>query len=547
MQHQLSEKDEKLNLLEHELQLKQEQERIQNEVFSALSGTFDAIFRINLEEDSYIELSCAERIRHYYNGDPSATQMLQNVCEKIVDEKNYKRMQLFFDLRTLAQRLAERDFLETECITKEGNWHRARFLVKHRDENSKVTHVLYVTRIIDDEKQYEEHLIARAEYADYANRMKSEFISQVAHDIRTPMNSILGFLEIAENNLGNWDKVEYSLEKIRTAGEFLKKLIDDVLDISSMESGKMKIQPAVMNLTQMLENLIEALRNTSVKKEQTIQVNIHQIRQNYIVADSLRLQQIYDNVLSNAVKYTPDGGSISFTVYEEELTACDRVRLIAEIADNGIGMSEEFMEKMFAKFEREMDTRINRVSGYGLGLAIVKQLVDLMGGTIQVQSKQGVGTTFRIELEVPYVEGEFAEEAQEEIDYVARCSGMHLLVAEDNELNREVVTELLAMRDITCDCVEDGALCLKQLQNVPEGTYDAVLMDMQMPNLNGVEATRQIRALPYTWAKTLPIFAMTANALSGDVQKCLNAGMNQHLSKPLDMDALLRFLAVTRK
>lgn len=547
MQHQLSEKDEKLNLLEHELQMKQEQERIQNEVFSALSGTFDAIFRINLEEDSYIELSCAERIRHYYNGDPSATQMLQNVCEKIVDEKNYKRMQLFFDLRTLAQRLAERDFLETECITKEGNWHRARFLVKHRDENSKVTHVLYVTRIIDDEKQYEEHLIARAEYADYANRMKSEFISQVAHDIRTPMNSILGFLEIAENNLGNWDKVEYSLEKIRTAGEFLKKLIDDVLDISSMESGKMKIQPAVMNLTQMLENLIEALRNTSVKKEQTIQVNIHQIRQNYIVADSLRLQQIYDNVLSNAVKYTPDGGSISFTVYEEELTACDRVRLIAEIADNGIGMSEEFMEKMFAKFEREMDTRINRVSGYGLGLAIVKQLVDLMGGTIQVQSKQGVGTTFRIELEVPYVEGEFAEEAQEEIDYVARCSGMHLLVAEDNELNREVVTELLAMRDITCDCVEDGALCLKQLQNVPEGTYDAVLMDMQMPNLNGVEATRQIRALPYTWAKTLPIFAMTANALSGDVQKCLNAGMNQHLSKPLDMDALLRFLAVTRK
>lgn len=547
MQHQLSEKDEKLNLLEHELQMKQEQERIQNEVFSALSGTFDAIFRINLEEDSYIELSCAERIRHYYNGDPSAAKMLQNVCEKIVDEKNYKRMQHFFDLRTLAQRLAERDFLETECITKEGNWHRARFLVKHRDENSKVTHVLYVTRIIDDEKQYEEHLIARAEYADYANRMKSEFISQVAHDIRTPMNSILGFLEIAENNLGNWDKVEYSLEKIRTAGEFLKKLIDDVLDISSMESGKMKIQPAVMNLTQMLENLMEALRNTSIKKEQTIQVNIHQIRQNYIVADSLRLQQIYDNVLSNAVKYTPDGGSISFTVYEEELTACDRVRLIAEIADNGIGMSEEFMEKMFTKFEREMDTRINRVSGYGLGLAIVKQLVDLMGGTIQVQSKQGVGTTFRIELEVPYVEGEFAEEAQEEIDYAARCRGMHLLVAEDNELNREVVTELLAMRDITCDCVEDGALCLKQLQNVPEGTYDAVLMDMQMPNLNGVEATRQIRALPYTWAKTLPIFAMTANALSGDVQKCLNAGMNQHLSKPLDMDALLRFLALTRK
>lgn len=547
MQYQLSEKDEKLNLLEHELQMKQEQERIQNEIFSALSGTFDAIFRINLEEDSYIELSCAERIRHYYNGDPSAVKMLQNVCEKIVDEKNYKRMQHFFDLRTLAQRLAERDFLETECITKEGNWHRARFLVKHRDENSKVTHVLYVTRIIDDEKQYEEHLIARAEYADYANRMKSEFISQVAHDIRTPMNSILGFLEIAENNLGNWDKVEYSLEKIRTAGEFLKKLIDDVLDISSMESGKMKIQPAVMNLTQMLENLMEALRNTSVKKEQTIQVNIHQIRQNYIVADSLRLQQIYDNVLSNAVKYTPDGGSISFTVYEEELTACDRVRLIAEIADNGIGMSEEFMEKMFIKFEREMDTRINRVSGYGLGLAIVKQLVDLMGGTIQVQSKQGVGTTFRIELEVPYVEGGFAEEAQEEIDYAARCRGMHLLVAEDNELNREVVTELLAMRDITCDCVEDGALCLKQLQNVPEGTYDAVLMDMQMPNLNGVEATRQIRALPYTWAKTLPIFAMTANALSGDVQKCLNAGMNQHLSKPLDMDALLRFLALTRK
>lgn len=527
-----------------ELTERLEQQRMQNEVLSALGRNYHAIFRINLLHDSYVKVACRDEILHYYNDqERSASRMLAEVCETIVDEQYFTRMHQFFDLDTLPQRLAEREFVETECITKEGNWHRARLIAKHRDENGVVTHILYVTQIIDNEKQREERLLARAEYADFANRSKTEFISQVAHDIRTPMNSIFGFLEIAEANIGNWEKVQYSLEKIRVAGEFLKDLVDDVLDVSRMEKGKLKLQPEEMNLRQLLEEFSIFMQNAKFDKKQKIHFNIYHILHENIVVDPLRLKQIYANVFSNAIKYTPDGGLITFDVHQEEIPEQKRVRIITTITDTGIGMSEEFMGKMFSKFERAVDTRVNSVSGYGLGLSIVKQLVEMMQGTIEVQSKLNEGTSVCIKLTVPYVEELQISTQTEKVDYAALCKGMHLLVAEDNELNREVVTELLAMYGLSCDCAEDGAVCVERFRNAERGTYDAILMDMQMPHMNGVDAAMRIRALPLAEAKTIPIIAMTANALKEDVQKCLDAGMNQHLSKPVDMVQLLQTLA----
>lgn len=530
-----------------ELKESLEREKSQNEVLAALGTPYHAIFEIDVQTYSYRKISCREKIAHYYNDEElSAQKMLAQVCKQIVAPKYYYRMIRFFDLNTLVERLKNREFEEVECLTREGNWHRARFIVKRRDDEGKVTHVLYVTQIIDDEKQYEEHLLAKAEDAEVANRMKTNFISQVAHDIRTPMNSIFGFLEIAEENIEDPEKLKYSLEKIRNSGEFLKALVNDVLDISRMEDGSMKLQTTEIDCAKLLEDIMDSQKNTKKGKQHNFYVDIDCNLHPYVVADALRLKQIYTNVLSNAIKYTPEDGRIEFRAYQDELPGTDLVRLVVIISDNGIGMSEEFMEEMFTKFKRATDTRINSVTGYGLGLTIVKQLVDLMGGTIQVESKLGEGSSFSIYLDFPYVEsdGVKAEKKEEEL---FDCTGMHVLVAEDNEMNREVITALLEMKGITCKCVEDGERCVEHFAVVPEGTYDAILMDMQMPNMNGVEATRQIRNLAIPWAKTIPIYAMTANALKEDVQACLEAGMNAHLSKPVNMQKLLRLLGNVKK
>lgn len=383
--------------------------------------------------------------------------------------------------------------------------------------------------------------------ANDANREKTEFISQIAHDIRTPMNSLFGFLDIAENNIGNDEKVRYSLDKIRVAGKFLKDLVNDVLDISRMESGKLNIVPEKVSIQKLLEEFWVYKEVSVSGKKIDFQCHVHDIRHDTLFIDPLRLKQIYTNVVSNAIKYTLDGGRVTLEVYEEEISDSKNIRLVSIISDNGIGMSKEFMKKMFQKFEREQDTRINKVSGHGLGLAIVKQLVDLLNGTIEVKSEVGKGTVFCIKLEVPYVEEKKATEETEVMDYGRLCTGMHLLIAEDNALNREVITELLNMYHISCECVEDGAICVKRYKEAEAGTFDAILMDMQMPNMDGLTAARNIRKMELAGTYAIPIIAMSANALKEDIQKCLDSGMNEHLSKPVDMEKMLQVLAKVRK
>lgn len=410
-------------------------------------------------------------------------------------------------------------------------------------ETSQSGQVLLGLRCIDDvvtaeqrrQIELEEHLIAKAEYAEYANRAKTEFISQIAHDIRTPMNAIFGFLEIAQANPDDSEKVQYALRRIREASKFLKALADDVLDISLMEQGKLELRPTPVCLGGVMKKFEDFAREMDADKKHHLVFDVHDILHDRIEVDVLRLHQIYSNVFSNAVKYTPAGGSITVEVYQQPLPDAKKIRLVSVITDTGIGMSEEFMEKMFTKFARETDTRVNRISGFGLGLSIVKQLVERMGGDVQVRSRQGQGTAFTIGMDVPWVQDEMAKDAEAKADYTAACAGLHLLVAEDNELNREVMTALLEMHGMSCECVENGVLCLKRLRDSPPGRYDAVLMDMQMPVMNGIEAAKQIRALPLPWANAIPIIAMTANAMQDDIRRCLDAGMDRHLAKLVDM------------
>lgn len=526
-----------------ELEERFERERNQNEVTAALGRNYSAIFQIDLKNDSYKKIVCQEEVsRYYHEEERSAAKQLSRICDETIAPKFADRMRRFFDLKTLSKRLRDVDFTEEECMIKDGNWHRVQFVVKRRDEQGNAIDVLYSTQMIDEEKNYQERLLAQLEHANYANEAKTDFISQVSHDIRTPMNAISGFLDIAQANLDDKEKLNYALNKIRISGDFLKKLTDDVLDVTRMESGRMPFRPEQTDIKQLLDDIAVTMSNAKFGKKHKFVFDFSDIRYNTVILDPLRVKQVYSNILSNAIKYTPNGGTISFSVSQEEIPDSEQIRLVARISDTGIGMSDEFMEKMFVKFERATDTRINKTSGFGLGLSIAKQLVELMDGTLEVQSKVDEGTTVCIRLNVPCLKNAEDQTQIHQSDHAIRCAGMRVLVAEDNALNREVITELLEMHSVSCDCAEDGAECLRRLQKEKPGTYDAVLMDMQMPNMNGLEATRAIRAIPMGWAKTIPIIAMTANALKDDVEKCLEAGMNNHLSKPVDMDQLMELL-----
>lgn len=527
---------------QEELEDALEKEKISNEILSALGKIYYAIFRINLEKDVYEEISSDEEVHHLTGKRGCASEELMEICRIFVVPDYQDRIMKFFDIHTLADRLKEEDTIAAEYLAKDGNWHTARFIVKRRRQG-KVTHVLYVTQLISDTKRREQNWIAIAEEANRANEAKSEFISQIAHDIRTPMNAIFGFLEIAESNITDQKKIQYCLKKIHVAGNFMKELVNDVLDISRMENGKMKLNPEKIDLAEMVSEFPAALEHAKMDKNLSFTSSIHDIIHSHIIADPLRMKQIYSNILSNAIKYTPDGGNIRFEVYEEEIPEKGKVKVVVVISDTGIGMSEEYMEKMYAKFTRETDTRINKVSGYGLGLSIVRQLVDLMGGTITVKSKVGKGTTFCIKLELPYTEESGNIEKADTVQCKdIPCTGLHLLAAEDNDLNYEVMTELLSMHHITCDRARDGIVCVEKFKASEPHTYDGIFMDMQMPNMDGVEATRNIRKLSRPDAATIPIIAMTANAFPEDIQKCMNAGMNEYVAKPVDMQKLLKIL-----
>lgn len=526
-----------------ELEEALERERVSNEVLTALGRIYYSIFRINLDEDIYEEISSQEDLHRLTGKSGCASAELREICQTLVVTEYQERIWQFFDLSTLSERLKEEDTVAAEYLAKDGNWHTARFIVKRRNPDGRVTHVLYVTQLISDTKRREQNWIAIAENANRANEAKSEFVSQIAHDIRTPMNALFGFLELAEAHVTDPEKVKYCLRKIRVAGDFMKELVNDVLDISRMENGKVKIQPELVSLRELISEFPAAMQHAKMGKKLAFYSHFHDIPYDRVMLDPLRVKQIYSNILSNAVKYTPDGGSVTFEVYEDVIPDRRKVRITAVISDTGIGMSEEYMEKMYGKFSRETDTRINKVNGYGLGLSIVHQLVDLMGGTIDARSKVGEGTSFCVRMEVPYAEGQADTIRKEEPFYEdGACAGMHLLVAEDNDLNYEVITELLAMHGITCERAEDGIICIEKFERSEPGVYHAILMDMQMPNMNGVDAARNIRKLNRIDAATIPIIAMTANALREDVRKCMDAGMNEHMAKPVEIKRLLKLL-----
>lgn len=517
--------------------------KMNNEIISAISKIYYMIYRIDLQDFYYEEITGGSE-NHRFTGmkGTAAAHITSDSSEKVASK--YRAMvKQFYDLSTLKKRLEKEESIAVDYLATDNNWHLARFIVQSRAEDGTARQVLLVIRVISEEKRREKYLIDAVEEANRANEAKSEFLSRMSHDIRTPMNAIMGFTRVARNHLHEPDKILDCLDKINLSGSNLQQLINDVLDISRIKSGEFRIDSEPVKLSELCKLYEQNIRGTAEDKNQKFICNRHDIIYDTVLSDRLRIGQIYMNLLSNAVKYTPEGGTVELEVYEEPFPDKDKIRLVSIVRDNGIGMSEKFMKEMYSQFSRAIDTRVNKVQGSGLGLAIVKKIVDQMNGTIEATSRLHEGTTFRVTLDVPFIREQEVSETTAEIPFFKlRPSRIikTLLIAEDNDLNYEILEEQLEMYGIHCVRAVNGKECVQLFEIDPSGTYDAILMDMQMPVMNGLDATRAIRRLPSPESKQIPIIALTANAYLEDVQKCKEAGMNDHMSKPVQIEQIIR-------
>ncbi len=382
-----------------------------------------------------------------------------------------------------------------------------------------------------------------------ANQSKTNFLSSMSHDIRTPMNAIVNFTEYALKRLDDRAFVTDSLYKIQISSRHLLMLINDVLDISKIESNKIALNQSEFNLERTIDEISDIMAPKIKESGLHYRLYLSPLKAKYLYGDELRLKQIYLNILSNAIKYNVPNGSIHVSISEEIDEAGNEAVLHFTCSDTGIGISEAFRSRMYESFARSSDSRVDRISGTGLGLAICKKLIDMMGGTITCQSEQNRGTTFRVRLRLPIAD--YSEKAQTDagidIEYPPEkwyelLHSMHVLVAEDSRMNREVLAMILGDVGIEADFCEDGRECVGKLMNSPDNCYDIVLMDIRMPNMDGREATRVIRQSNRSWLKRLPIVALSADAFAEDRQESLEAGMDEHIAKPVKDTELYRLL-----
>ena len=377
--------------------------------------------------------------------------------------------------------------------------------------------------------------------AENANKAKTDFLSNMSHDIRTPMNAIIGMTSLIRHDAGNKAKVIEYADKIDISSQHLLGIINDVLDMSKIEAGKTVFKYTDFSILDFITELNTIFHSQIDEKNQTLTIIKENIRHEWVNGDQVHLMQIFSNLVSNAVKYTQEGGKIQFLVEECETKSSVYAKYRFLVSDNGMGMSADFKDTIFDAFTRAESSMTNKIQGTGLGMAITKNLVEAMGGTIDVESELGQGSCFEVLIDLRIAEDrKVVLTAQEEIDEPDSntLKGMRFLCAEDNELNAEILMELLKIEGAECIICENGERVLEAFEQSAPGDYDMILMDVQMPVMNGYDATRAIRRSTHELAKTIPIIAMTANAFSEDIQYSLAAGMNAHISKPVDMKTL---------
>ena len=447
----------------------------------------------------------------------------------------------FYDSKTIAKRLEGKNSLFHSCERADGTWILSMIVPQKYDENGRVVSVLLANRDFTEEKkrelEQEEALRQEKIKAEKANEAKSIFLFNMSHDIRTLMNAIVGYSQLMKKELTNPKLVHYQ-EMIEQSSKLLLSIINNVLDMARVESGKMELDEnyeVIGNITQLVCSAFAAEAS-----RKNIELNkIVNVEHKHIIVDSTKMQEILSNLISNAIKYTSAGGKVTIDTKELPYDKEGYVLIQTKVSDTGIGMSEEFLPSLFELFTRERNTTLSKIPGTGLGMAIVKNFVDLMNGSIEVESELGKGSTFTITIphkiaNKDYTNRNIESSNEFDIDFV----GKRILLAEDNELNAEITTTILSEMGFEVKAVEDGILCVNEIQHQPANTYDLILMDIQMPNMDGYKATHCIRRLSQPEKANIPIIAMSANAFEEDKKKAFDVKMNDYITKPIDFQKM---------
>lgn len=507
----------------------------------ALSAGYSYICLINLETGD-VELIKGNNIPGL-NG--RYTQIDHNILleqvNRLITEPFRQSSVEFYDSTTIAKRLEGKNSLFHTCERADGTWILSMIVPQKYDENGRVVSVLLANRDFTEEKkrelEQEEALRQEKIKAEKANEAKSIFLFNMSHDIRTPMNAILGFSQLMKKELTNPKLVHYQ-EMIEQSSQLLLSIINNVLDMARVESGKMELDEnyeVVGNITQLVCGAFAAEAS-----KKNIELNkIVNVEHKHIITDSTKMQEILSNLISNAIKYTPEGGKVLIDVQELPYDKEGYTLIQTKVSDTGIGMSEEFLPSLFELFTRERNTTLSKIPGTGLGMAIVKNLVDLMNGSIEVESELGKGSTFTITIPHKIANKDYTNrniESSNEFDIDFK--GKRILLAEDNELNAEITTTILSEMGFEVKTVEDGILCVNEMQHQPANTYDLILMDIQMPNMDGYKATDCIRHLSQLEKANIPIIAMSANAFEEDKKKAFDVKMNDYITKPIDFQKM---------
>ena len=524
-----------------------ENERKYQNLTAATSQIYHAIYHIDLIQDRIEKLAGANQNYTPTGVVTSATAQLNDILEKLVAPSHHEIMQYFFDLTTVNDRLHGKLFISREYPSPQGIWRRATFIVQNRDTDDDVTEILYVTQIIDDYKQkelaYQQELVKAVESANQANTAKTDFLNRMSHDIRTPLNGILGMLDIAQKNETNPKTLLECHEKMRTAAFHLKALVNDVLDMQRMETDRFFLEQIPFDIREILDNCWSMLEAQASRLDITLKkIKPGSLKYPYLIGSPLHIRQIFMNLLSNAIKYNKPGGSIS--VHAKIIRQVHQnVIYKFIISDTGIGISPEFQKHIFEPFAQE-DTGARTIyKGTGLGMAIVHRLVQEMGGTIQLKSEKNVGSTFTLILPFTIDEHQPSASAETATDTPPDLTDLHILVVEDNELNLEIAVFSLEAAGLNVSTAINGLEAVRLFEKSKPYEYDIILMDIMMPVMNGLDAAKAIRGLSRPDAPTVPIIALSANAFAEDIQKSKNAGINEHLAKPLEMDKVLKVIA----
>ena len=508
-------------------------------VAQALAGDYFSIYEVDLEDDSFVEYSSIDDY-DMLGVEKEGTDFFET------SRKNMERLMYHEDLDRFL-RVFNRDRV-LSIIERDGHFTtKYRLMVSGEPKyvslkatllnDSAGAHLIVGTTDIDAQMKREVEYQKLMESA--RTDVKNDFLANMSHDIRTPMNAIVGYTNIARSNLDDAELVRDSLDKIGSSSHFLLSLINDILDISKIESGKLVLSKERVDLEDVFRRIEDITLLQARNKSLNISYDHTSVKNTHVIADELRLEQVLINITSNAIKYTPDGKDVYLRAEEKDL-GNGRILYRFMIKDTGIGISEDYLPHLFESFTREEKTTVNRVQGTGLGLSISARIVEHMGGRIDVKSEPGKGSEFTVEVELERTEDDATDSVEEKP--LEDLTGKRILIIEDNDINAEIAAMVLSQFGMTSSVAVNGKEGLDVLEG-SEGEYDAVLMDIQMPVMNGYEATRAIRKLSGDYYRDLPIIAMSANAYDQDVRNCLEAGMNDHIAKPFQPEELIRKIA----